>query len=40
MMLDAFWREPDVVYVALDHARSGGVDVTLTPPSTSDQIRV
>jgi hypothetical protein len=31
MMLDAFWREPDLLYVALDYARSTGVDVTLTP---------
>jgi hypothetical protein len=37
MMLDAFWREPDVLYVALDYARSSGVDVTLTPLSEQDQ---
>jgi hypothetical protein len=30
MMLDAFWREPDLLYVALDYARASGVDVTLT----------
>jgi hypothetical protein len=29
IMLDAFWREPDLLYVALDYARSSGVDVTL-----------
>lgn len=31
MMLDAFWREPDALYVALDYARASGVDVTLAP---------
>jgi hypothetical protein len=36
MMLDAFWREPDVLYVALDYARASCVDVILTPPNTSD----
>lgn len=36
MMLDAFWREPDVLYVALDYARTSGVDVMLAPP-TKDQ---
>lgn len=36
MMLDAFWREPDRLYVALDYARAIGVDVTLTPQSNED----
>jgi hypothetical protein len=38
MMLDAFWREPDLLYVALDYARSSGVDVTLTPATASDHV--
>ena len=37
MMLDAFWREPDALYVALDYARAIGVDVTLTPQSNDGQ---
>jgi hypothetical protein len=37
MTLDAFWREPNVLYVALDYARASGVDVTLTPPNERDQ---
>lgn len=37
MMLDAFWQEPDLLYVALDYARASGVDVTLTQPSERDQ---
>jgi hypothetical protein len=38
MMLDAFWREPDLLYVALDYARASGVDVTLTPPIERNQM--
>lgn len=38
MMLDAFWRDPDVLYVALDYARASGVDVTLTPLSEPNQM--
>ena len=35
MMLDAFWREPEVLYVALNYARDQGVTVTMAPPSMS-----
>ncbi len=37
MMLDAFWREPDLLYVALDYARTSGVDVTLTLANERDR---
>jgi hypothetical protein len=33
MMLDAFHHEPELLYVALDYARSCGVTVTMAPPS-------
>lgn len=33
MMLDAFWHEPELLYVALDYARDQGVTVTMAPPS-------
>ena len=32
MMLDAFWREPELLYVALNYARDKGVTVTMAPP--------
>jgi len=35
MMLDAFWGEPELLYVALNYARDQGVTVTMTPPSDS-----
>jgi hypothetical protein len=33
MMLDAFWGEPEALYVALNYARDEGVSITLTPPA-------
>jgi hypothetical protein len=36
MMLDAFWGEPELLYVALNYARDQGVTVTMTPPSKSN----
>lgn len=33
MMLDAFWGEPELLYVALNYARDQGVTVTMAPPS-------
>jgi hypothetical protein len=37
MMLDAFWGEPELLYVALNYARDQGVTVTMTPPSNGDE---
>jgi hypothetical protein len=36
MMLDAFWGEPELLYVALNYARDQGVTVTMAPPSKGD----
>jgi hypothetical protein len=36
MMLDAFWNEPELLYVALNYARDQGVTVTMAPPRESD----
>ncbi len=36
MMLDAFWNEPELLYVALNYARDQGVTVTMAPPSESN----
>lgn len=33
MMLDAFWNEPELLYIALNYARDQGVTVTMAPPS-------
>jgi hypothetical protein len=33
MMLDAFWSEPELLYVALSYARDQGVTVTMAPLS-------
>jgi hypothetical protein len=33
MMLDAFWNEPELLYVALSYARDQGITVTMAPPS-------
>jgi hypothetical protein len=33
MMLDAFWGEPELLYVALNYARDQGVTVMVAPPS-------
>ncbi len=35
MMLDVFWGEPELLYVALSYARDQGVTVTMAPPSRS-----
>jgi hypothetical protein len=35
MMLDAFWGDPELLYVALNYARDQGVTVTMTPPKTA-----
>lgn len=35
MMLDAFWDEPELLYVALSYARDQGVTVTMAPPSSA-----
>jgi hypothetical protein len=36
MMLDAFWHEPELLYVALSYARDQGVTITIAPPSKAD----
>jgi hypothetical protein len=33
MILDAFWGEPELLYVALNYARDQGVTVTMAPPT-------
>lgn len=33
VMLDAFWGEPELLYVALNYARDRGVTVTMAPPT-------
>jgi hypothetical protein len=33
MMLDAFHGDPELLYVALDYARSQGVTITMAPPA-------
>jgi hypothetical protein len=38
MTLDAFWGEPELLYVALNYARDEGVTVTMTPPGESDRL--
>jgi hypothetical protein len=36
MMLDAFWGEPELLYIALSYARDQGATVTMAPPSKAD----
>jgi hypothetical protein len=38
VMLDAFWNEPELLYVALGYARDQGVMVTMAPPSNTDEV--
>ena len=37
MMLDSFWNEPELLYVALSYARELGVAVTIAPPSEAQR---